>query len=351
MIPHLVLKLLIVSVAVVLLSGCQRVGYYMQLGQGHVDLMLRREAIDSIINDASTDQQLAIQLNKVRSIRQFASETLQLPDNDSYTTYVDINRDAVVWNVVAAPQFSVEPKTWCFPITGCVSYRGYFDKKHAEEFALQLERQGYDTYIAEAAAYSTLGWFSDPVLSTFVNRSDLGLAGLIFHELAHQQFFMSGDTAFNESFATAVQIEGVRLWLTRIDKPDAIEDYLRRLALGRDFVATMLGCRDRFSEYYQSTASPSMEGKQVIIDGCLSQEYSAFKARWDNYEGYDQWVAELNNAKLVSLGDYNLWVDAFSQLLKNQANDFERFYLEVEKLAQLEPDVRNKALKALTIPE
>lgn len=338
------LSMIVIAVSI---TGCQTLGYYMQLGQGHMGLMLQRESIEDVINDPGTDPVLKAQLSKVSGIREFASTTLSLPDNGSYTSYVELGREAVVWNVVAAPQFSVEPKTWCFPITGCVSYRGYFDYQEARQFADELQQQGFDTYLAEAAAYSTLGWFSDPILSTFVNRSEPALAGLIFHELAHQEFFMSGDTAFNESFATAVQIEGVRLWLQQNQQPDQIERYLKRLALGRDFVNTMLDCKQRFREYYQTTAQPTIEGKQSLFSQCQTQDYQAFKGRWNGFEGYDDWVEQLNNAKLVSLGDYNQWVEAFSQLLKNQSMDFEAFYREVKELAELDRQERIDILSAL----
>ncbi len=200
-------------VNLLVLSGCSNFGYYSQAIIGHLSIQVNLVPVADIIADSDTPPELKNQLEKVVEMRAYASEHLFLPSNASYSSYTDLKRPYVLWNVVAAPEFSLEPRQWCFPFAGCVQYRGYYAKEDAQVFAAELNKDGDDIYVGGVAAYSTLGWFADPMLNTILFRDDVSLAGLIFHELAHQQLYVKNDSAFNEGFAKTVELEGVRRWL------------------------------------------------------------------------------------------------------------------------------------------
>ena len=197
---------LAIALIAMLSGGC----YLLQSAQGQLALMSKREPIARVIDEPSTPAALRAQLKSVTAIRNFASRELGLPDNGSYRKYADIGRPYVVWNVVAAPEFSVDPKQWCFPIVGCVGYRGYFVEKRARRFAAGLHAKGFDVVVGGVAAYSTLGHFDDPILSSMVGWNDVELASIIFHELTHQLLYVPNDASFNEALATTVAEEGVR---------------------------------------------------------------------------------------------------------------------------------------------
>ena len=203
-------RLLTIAGAVLPLSGC----YLLQAAGGQMEISAKREPIAEVIADAATPPQLRARLEYVANARDFASRELGLPDNESYRSYADLDRPYVVWNVFAAPEFSVEPRRWCFPIAGCVVYRGYFSEEAAQHYASRLRRRGDDAAVGGVAAYSTLGHFKDPVLSTMLGWSDAQLAATLFHELAHQVVYVPGDSEFNESFATVVEEAGLERWLT-----------------------------------------------------------------------------------------------------------------------------------------
>jgi predicted aminopeptidase len=300
--------------------------------------MRLQQPIDDILENEAVDEKLKTRLETIKSVRRFASDVLALPDNDSYTRYADIQRPFVVWNVFAAPEFSLELKQWCFPFIGCLVYRGYFNEKDARAFADELCAQGYDTYTGGVRAYSTLGWFDDPALNTFLHYDNARLAGLVFHELAHQQLYVQGDTTFNESFASTVEIEGARRWLDSHGSPDEARDYLVAVQR-RDVVQRLISeARGKLAAIYESdlTESGRRTAKRRIQDD-LRAAYDRLKQIWgDDVQTYDVWFAgELNNAQLAATATYREYVPLFQQLLRHAGNDFQQFYSLAETAAKV----------------
>lgn len=364
------LRLLHIVLLAVAVSGCESLGYYSQSAQGQWQLWRQQQDIETLISNPRTDDQLRQQLLLVNALRDFASSQLSLPENNSYRSYADIGRPYVVWNVFAAPTFSIDPKVWCFPIAGCVSYRGYFSKSAAIKYADRLATQGYDTYVGGVSAYSTLGWFNDPVLNTFVDRNEIQLAGLLFHELAHQQFYMPGDTSFNESFATAVELIGIQRWLDspeRLkvvsgwlspgDSQQLLQSHIQRQSINSGFVVDMLAGRQRLATLYDDVAlndEAKLEGKYKIIDEIKESYKAQLKAYGQERGGYEHWVndtaehAILNNAKLTSIANYHQWVPAFQRLYEKEDNNLAIFFERVEALSKLDTETRRKALESLS---
>ena len=301
------------------------------------------------MRDSETSSALKAKLESVLEMRTFASHELGLPDNKSYRTYVDLERPYVVWNVFAAPEFSVQPEQWCFAFVGCVSYRGYFDKRDAQRFANKLTDDNFDVYVAGISAYSTLGWFHDPMLNTILRRSDSDVAALIFHELAHQVVYVRDDTPFNESFAVTVEREGVKRWLQHKGIDKDFERYRQRKQRRDEFVTLIMHTRTQLERLYASDKSLDAKRSlkaQAFAD--LRQKYMMLKRRWGGYQGYDRWLAQdLNNAHLASVGLYNQYVPAFQALLAEHDDDLQHFYKAVEKLAKLDKDERIARLNAL----
>ncbi len=345
--------LLLIVVAVLGLSACESIGFYSQVVKGHSQIMLKRESIDRVVKKESTDQELRRKLSIIKRARLFAVETLKLPDNGSYTQYVDTGRPYVVWNVIATKPYSIHPIEHCFPVAGCVSYRGYFKKAAAEAYAEKLKAQGLDVIISGASAYSTLGWFSDPVLNTMLYRSDLGLAGLVFHELSHQQVYKAGDTAFNESFATTVELAGAKVWAAshEIGQQD-LAKYKQAKSRSAEVVKIILEQRRKLGEAYRKidpkdTQKLAEIKKQGFAE--LREAYKRLRIKGGGSKGYDKWFAgTLNNASLVLFGDYHGWVSAFDELLKQSQGDWPRFYESVAALAKMNKEARRKRLEELT---
>ena len=342
-------SLLVVAVAVLGLGiavvSCAPVGYYAQSVAGGTKVLLKRKPIDRLLaGDRLTEDERQM-LERVQALRRYAVEQLGLPDNGSYQTYADLGRPYATWNVVAAPRYSVEPKIWCFAVAGCVSYRGYFSKRRAERYAEKLVAQGYDVSLGGSPAYSTLGWFKDPVLNTFLTRSEHDLAGLIFHELAHQRLYVKDDTAFNESFATAVEIEGVRRWLTDSGRANEIGRYELGLERQRQVNQLLLETRAQLAEGY-AQADNDDERARVKEEGfrALRGSYERLKQEWDADPYGDYFARELNNADLVSSSDYSRWVAAFTALLV-ELEDLAAFYDRVERLSALSPSQRSDFLE------
>lgn len=338
----------------VMLAGCDTVGYYYQSVAGHLSLMARRESLDQAIDEArrTHNDKLAKRLEDARSIRIYASRELGLPDNGSYRVYANLGRPFAVWNVFAAPELSVKLKEWCFLIVGCVTYRGYYDRKAAEAYADTLRAQGLDVDVAGIPAYSTLGYFDDPLLNTFVGLPEGELARLIFHELAHQVAYAKGDTAFNESFATTVETIGVERWLADAATPDIRAEYAAYDARRVQFRALLLAYRDRLEKLYASPVSDDEKraGKRAIF-ASLQADYAKLKASWGGYTGYDRWFAQpLSNAHLGAVVSYLQWVSAFTALYHRDGGDWARFYADVKAMAH-EPRVQREAtLQALARP-
>ncbi len=336
--------------AIAAAGGCSTVAYYGQAVGGHIELMHRTRPIEQVLADGATEPALRARLERVLEIREFASRELALPDNGSYRGYADLGRPYVVWNVVAAPELAIAPRPSCFLVVGCVSYRGYYSRDRAEAFAAELAAQGYDVFVYGVPAYSTLGWFDDPILNTFVRYPDAELARLVFHELAHQVVYLKGDTTFNESFAVAVEEEGLRRWLPGRVTEEERAAYL----LGRErraaFVALVLRYRARLGTLYESSASDAEKraGKARLLAE-LDAEYRALRdGEWGGWAGYDRWFEKgVNNAQLASVATYEELVPAFRALLAREGGDLRRFYAAVGTLARLEPPARAAALAAL----
>ena len=249
-------------------TGCTSISYYAQSLKGHVEIMTARQDVGKLIDDPSTPEALRARMASASAIRQFATDELALPDNNSYRSYVDIGRDSVTWAVFAAPEFSLTPRTWCFPVFGCVPYRGYFSKKSATETAVELQRQGLDVYVTGITAYSTLGWSSDPLLSTMLSQDETYLAGLVFHELAHQRVYVNDDSAFNEAFAVAVETTGVRKWLRAAGDTAGLRRYEADRKRRTEFLALLSHTRDELTHVYDDagTSDQKRAAKTAAIE-------------------------------------------------------------------------------------
>ena len=317
------------------LVGCQTLSYGIQAIAGQVDILGRRRPIARMLADPGLDPRLRQRLERVTAIRAFAAEALHLPVNDQYTSYADLERPFAVWVVFAAPQFDLAPRTWCFPVVGCVTYLGFFTEKKARERATSLRAQGLETYVTGVRAYSTLGWFADPILNTFVNAADADLASIVFHELAHGRLYVADDTAFNESFAVAVEREGVRRWLQDGQTPEVVKAYEASLARQDAFTALVLAARDELEALYSRKIAPveTTRRKRAIV-ARMRHDYDALKVSWNGYSGYDAWMAgPLNNAQLNSVSAYHSLRDGFASLLADCGGDLQRFYAACEQLA------------------
>ncbi len=328
----------------VCLNGC---AYYTQLAVGQVELLRQREAIETLLADESRDPALRRRLAGVLEARRFASTALGLPDNRSYRVYADIQRPYVVWNLFATEAYSVKPVEHCFPIAGCVAYRGYFRQGAARGEAARLRMAGLDTHVAGVEAYSTLGWFADPLLSSMLRRNDEQLAALVFHELAHQQLYLPGDTAFNESYATFVEREGLRQWRASRGLAEPDEQGRERY---RQLVQLLLDTRERLASLYASgRPAAELEGLKQAEFAALRQRYRTLRdGSWGGDARFDRWFAQpLNNATLVPFGLYDRWVPAFAALFDANGRNWERFHEAVAALAKRPADEREQALTQL----
>lgn len=332
-----------------LLGGCSGAGYYFHILGGQMELWRRAQPIEEVINDPGTEPAVRKKLAAVLRMREFASRELALPDNRSYRNYADLQRRYVIWNVFAAPELSTRLKEWCFLVSGCVAYRGYFTKDEAEKFAAGLREAGDEVFVGGVPAYSTLGWFDDPVLNTFMYYQETEIARLLFHELAHQVYYLRGDSVFNESFATAVEQEGMRRWLERNGTERERADFQDARKKKAEFVALVLNYRRQLDELYRSGESDEAKrvAKARIFDE-LRQEYQRLKASWGGYDGYDGWFGvNLNNATLASVAAYTQLVPAFQALLAAKQGDLPRFYHAVKEVGDLPQDERRARLSRL----
>ena len=333
--------------------GCSTLGYYAQSVGGHLDLVQRARPIGEVAADAATPAALRQRLALAQRMRDFAVSELSLPDNRSYRRYSDLGRSAAVWNVVAAPELSLALETWCFPVVGCVGYRGYYARAAAEAEAESLRVRGLEVSVYGVPAYSTLGkldWLGgDPLLNTFVHWPEGELARLIFHELTHQVAYAADDTTFNESFATAVERIGSARWLGQHASDEARTQYAALDARRNDFRELTGRYRERLDALYRSSASDADKrtGKTTLMAEIRS-EYTALKAgRWAGFKGYDGWFGRANNASFGVLAAYNEWVPNFERLFEREGRDFKRFYAEVKRLAGLPKDERQATLRAI----
>ncbi|MBM3346979.1 MAG: aminopeptidase [Betaproteobacteria bacterium] len=356
------------ALPVMVLQGCSTIAYYAQAVHGHLEMIGQARPVELVERDPATPARLRERLALAREIREFASRALGLPDNGSYRRYADIGRPYVVWNVISTPEFSAEPFEHCFPVAGCVGYLGYYAEAAARSAAAREAALGRDAYVGGVPAYSTLGWFDDPLLSTFVFQPDVELARLVFHELAHQVAYVKDDTVFNESFASVVEEEGVRRWLEQREaaaappanaaKPAgpaasaataAFEQY-RAARVRRQALTTLLmDYRERLRGMYAASADDAARRSAKAAQfAALAADYARLKASWGGFAGYDRLFAGgANNALLASVAAYNELVPAFSAVLEAQQRDLPAFYKVVRELAALPPAERRRRLSAL----
>ncbi|TBU85609.1 aminopeptidase [Phytopseudomonas dryadis] len=335
--------------ALMLLAGCSTVDYYAQLAQGQLQLLRARTPIETLLQDPATNAGLRQRLALAQQARDFASTRLSLPDNRSYRLYADLRRPFVVWNLFATPEFSLQPQLHCFPIAGCVAYRGFYDQGRARGAAALLAEQGLDTYLGGVEAYSTLGWFDDPILNTMLRWSDERLVAVIFHELAHQQYYLAGDTAFNESYATFVEQQGLRQWRAAqgLPVPAATAAQPRE-----QFSELVLDSRARLETLYaRDLDATAMRAAKQAEFARLRHEYQELRRReWGGTGFYDGWInGPLNNARLLPFGLYDRWVPAFASLFREVEGDWPAFYRRVAELGALSADERLTQLQALAV--
>ncbi|MGO8928222.1 MAG: aminopeptidase [Limisphaerales bacterium] len=350
--------------AVLAMSGCQSLSYYGQAIKGQYEIVAHRERIEKLSANPQAPAPLKAKLHLVQRLRAFAARDLRLPVDGHYEKYADVHRPFVVWSVEAAPEFSLEAKTWWYPFVGSLEYRGYFSERDARNYAVRLRKKGYDVYVSGVTAYSTLGWFKDPILSTFISDSEPDLAETIFHELGHQRVFASGDTDFNEAFATTVGQEGARRWLRAKGDKSAYEEYLAELRRTRQFASLIMTTRERLAKLYgdERTEEGSLRAmkkkramppeqlraqKQQLLNR-LQQEYTQLKAQWGGNTAYDDWFAEpVNNAQLNSVAAYYDLVPGFERLLAQNGGDLEKFYEAADRLAGEPRTERDRRLRTL----
>jgi predicted aminopeptidase len=341
--------LIAAALAAAVIVGCTNLPYYLQSVRGQLDIWSRQHDIEAVIDKPGTSERLRAKLREVLQIREFASDELGLPRNASYRSYANLDRPFVIWNVFAAPEFSIQPKQWCFIFAGCVAYRGYFSKVEAEGFADEVAKDGFDVFVGGVPAYSTLGYFPDPVLNTFVNYPKAHLARLIFHELAHQIVYVKDDSVFNESFAVAVEQEGMRRWLARYgteqDRTTSAQVAQRRT----QFVNLIETYRGKLDALYKSGLPPKeMRPRKTALFAELDSEYQKLKEGWGGFKGFDRWFEDKpNNALLASVSIYTRKVPAFQALLAREEGDMPRFYGAVKDLAKLGKKERAAAIERL----
>jgi predicted aminopeptidase len=329
-------KFVALAVAGLLLGSCSTIGYYWQAMDGQLEILRKRRPLREVVADQTTPPKVRERLKALIPIREFATRELALPDNQSYRSYADLGRPFVIWNVFATEEFSVKPKEWCFPIAGCVPYRGYFSKQSADAFVAGLPAQAQDVYVGGVPAYSTLGYFNDPILNTFVHYPEVELARLIFHELAHQVVYVAGDAMFNESFATAVEEAGLARWLRNLKSEERALEWDQSQARRKGFQSLVLSFRTRLEELYAGDspiAEKRLRKAQAFAD--MKAAYASLKQEWGGYSGYDRWFGqELNNAHLAAIAIYTQFVPAFQKMFEEQGGDFSRFYAAIKDLAK-----------------
>ncbi len=341
-------RLFVLGWLLISFSGCTTVGYYHQSIFGHLKLISKREPIIDIVNDSTRDEKLIAQLRLAQELRLFATHELKLPENDSYRSYVQLDHPYVTWNVFAAPEFSTALQQWCFLVVGCVPYRGYFDQADAHHYADRLSKRGLDVYVAGVPAYSTLGWFDDPLLSSMIDRGEIVTAAYIFHELAHQQYYLKGDGAFNEAFATAVEEIGVLRWLEQQNRRDDAENYEDWLAQKTLFSAFIKSSRDEFDALYQQEHSlEKMQVEKQILIAEMRRKFEDLSLENKHIARYSKWMSgPLNNAQLGAISLYRELVPAFRNIFISCGNDFEKFYARVQNIAKMSEEKRVEILQS-----
>ncbi|HMJ92397.1 MAG TPA: aminopeptidase [Candidatus Acidoferrum sp.] len=358
--------LIALSALALIVTGCRSVGYYKQAAAGQWQIFSKREEIVNVLRQPDTRPALREKLELILALRDYAERELKLKPDGHYTSYADLGRRYVVWNVYAAPEFSLEPKKWWYPVVGSLKYRGFFNEAEARAYGDQLTREGYDVCVGGVEAYSTLGFFKDPVLNTFIHHDEANLAELLFHELSHQRVFAKGDTDFNEAFATTAGEEGARRWMNSRGDTAARTRYEQELRRKDQFVALIMGARERLKEVYgeESAHGPRLiekpgseqlvatkrARKRAVIDQ-LQRDYEQLKAKWGGDTSYDRWFSRsLNNAQLNTVSTYYNMVPALTHLLARHDGDLEKFYAECKALAHLTKEQRSAELEKFEAP-
>ena len=335
-----------------LISGCESLRFYHQAALGQWTLLQRSASMDVVLQDPATSAQLHTRLETIQSMLQFAEDELQLVVADRYQRYVALERDYVVWNVFAAPPLAMRSEQWCYPLVGCAPYRGYFAEADAHKLAARYDQKGFETYVGGVSAYSTLGWFDDPLLSSFVFYSEPALANLLFHELAHSKVWLKDNVAFNESFASFVGAQGVRVWLSAVQSEAAQPSFARwqqRQAAWRRFKTFALAAKDDLASLYRRQSGPVSE--RIRQRDALRAHWQACYAQHRKHLGdgrFDSLMGErFNNALLLSLGTYEDWVSAFAQMFADVDGDWSNFYQQVGALAELSSRDRFEQMEGL----
>ena len=346
---QLSLKLLFLLAVVVLPAGCATVTWYGQAARGQMEVLFKRQDIAQLIENPDTSEALRSQLQTVLEIREFATTELGLPDSRSYRLYADLGRAAPLWNVVAVPACSMTPKKWCYPLTGCLGYRGYFRRSRADRLAERLQEGGFDVQVSPVAGYSTLGWFADPVLASMLDLPEVYLAELIFHELAHELLFVRGDTAFNEAFATFVGRQGARRWLQTHADEKALQAWQKQQSERHGLVLVLLEARQRLAEGYRAADGDEIECLTVRqqefsrLDGQLTilaeQQDNAYAHSWRSRDS-------INNASLALLATYEVGVRAFERVFSdNCGQDLDCLYSYSRALARSDDRRRSEFMR------
>ncbi len=344
----LLIRVFFLAATVFSLSGCQA-GYYWHLASGHAELMGDREPVEEVLSRPGLDPETRRRLQQSREMLEFAAAELALEPGNAYRDHVALERDWVVLNLVAAPEFSLEPHQWCYPLLGCLNYRGFFDPERAEREAERLREKGLQVYRGGAIAYSTLGWFADPLTSAMLDGDAPWRAELLFHELTHRRFWLAGDTAFNESLATSVGREGARRWLAQQGMPEQVA-VLERRARARQALAEMVAdTRERLERIYESGEDPgTMRARRREVILGLRERFERETEREPALARYRDWIqGPLNNAQLNSFSDYNRWVPAFDELLRSCDGRWSCFWGQVERIAALPDEERDAVLENL----
>lgn len=333
------------------LQGCSTLGYYSQAISGHASLMMRSQPVKNVIRQPDTPPRLQHTLSTALAAGSFARKTLQLPVGGAFTDFVALEQPWVVVSLVAVPEFSLTPHQWCYPIVGCQAYRGYFSLKPARKEQRKFQARGYDTFIGGVTAYSTLGWFDDPLHTGFTNLPEDRMVALMFHELAHRVVYLNGDTAFNESFATAVELEGLKLWLEKQQAPGGFERALQRLEhRNRTYElvqATSEALKILYQQKDQMPREQLRQRKHELLDE-LARNYESLSQHYSEPGPFGHAPVQLNNANLALFQQYNQHVPAFRQLLRESGHDFNRFYESVIELAEQPQTSRQHTLDALS---